>query len=338
MQKLVILALIVLAALLVSCGEPAAEPTVNETVDETPEEEPEIVQNDTVAEPEEEPEVESTPKFGRAIFVVTDAPLASSEIDSFEVELGNLEVHSPDTGWQILSSARKSFNLTQLEDDLEYWLDVALEPGKYTQIRFTLTDADVVIDGVEYDLDVPSGLIKIVGVLEIEEGETATATLDFELDKTVHIAGGQGYFRPVIRLITTKNSEIELEDGLVTITGGESVTDKLHGPLDIFTQEQLNKSDDDCNEECEDFCEGGSSNACETECETATEWGCETEDEEECRKKCEPFMHPVFCRDACQLSSITECQVDLAAQCELGCSSTEDTCLSDCSNDCEVTI
>lgn len=337
--------LIVLAVLLVSCGKgestlpapPPGEDVAEDTVEDTEEsaDDTEDTSEDEVAEEETVEEVDE--ELGRIVVAVTDDALEKKDITSYIVELADLEIIAEDGNTITLSSAKKEFNLSQLEEDSALWLDVPVDPGIYEKIGFRFNDVDIITDDVEYDLETIGNVITVDAMIDIEAGSVSTVTLDFDIKDSVFIAGNTGYFKPIITITTTKDSEVEIDNTTVEISGGTIIETVKYTSYDIYTDQQLNNTQEDCEEECGDFCEGGSDNECTTECKDETGYGCSSEDEEFCRKTCEPFMHPVFCRDGCQLDSVAECQSDFALQCDTGCNATESVCLSDCTKDCEVT-
>ena len=68
--------------------------------------------------------------------------------------------------------------------------------------RDTLEKALVTIDGVQYDLEIPSKNVKIIKPWQINDGETLTLTLDFDVHESIHKTGNDKYImKPVIKLI-----------------------------------------------------------------------------------------------------------------------------------------
>lgn len=112
----------------------------------------------------------------------------------------------PSEAWQVVSRECQTIDLLTLRDGVTEAVGVAtLPPGRYGQIRLMLVDASIVVDGVEHDLAVPSGMesgLKINGGFELLDGGATTVTLDFDAGSSVRYAEGSGYMlSPVIHVI-----------------------------------------------------------------------------------------------------------------------------------------
>jgi hypothetical protein len=60
----------------------------------------------------------------------------------------------------------------------------------------------VTIDGIEYDLHIPSKKVKLISPFEIVENETTTLTLDFDVYESIHQTGNDKYImNPTIKVI-----------------------------------------------------------------------------------------------------------------------------------------
>ena len=60
----------------------------------------------------------------------------------------------------------------------------------------------VTIDGIEYDLDIPSKKVKLISPFEIVANETTTLTLDFDVYESIHQTVSDKYImNPVIKVI-----------------------------------------------------------------------------------------------------------------------------------------
>jgi hypothetical protein len=113
---------------------------------------------------------------------------------------------APREAWQPLNEECQTLDLLTLRDGVTEAVGLATLPaGRYGQIRLMLVDASIVVDGVEHELEVPSGLesgLKIPGGFELRDGSATTVTLDFDAGASVHYIEGSGYLlRPVINVI-----------------------------------------------------------------------------------------------------------------------------------------
>lgn len=146
---------------------------------------------------------------------LTDAP---GVVDALHLQIVGVSAHrsggtveSGDTtevllgeGWENLSSDTTSVDLMTLRNGVTSTLAVALVPsGRYTQIRLLLAPgSDVVVDGVTYPLQTPSGLqsgIKLIHGFDVPAGGEIELTLDFDAQKSVIETGaGAWMLKPTI--------------------------------------------------------------------------------------------------------------------------------------------
>ena len=125
------------------------------------------------------------------------------------------------------------FNLIELkyEDIVKLLSKTVLEPGKYTQIRLFITEANVRVEIVneeseekivsdsdvekdiivessdsykEYNLEIPSNLqtgLKLIHPFEINGGQTTELTIDFDAEKSIIKTGNGSYkLNPTIKV------------------------------------------------------------------------------------------------------------------------------------------
>ena len=156
--------------------------------------------------------------IGTLIIQITDAPpelnieKALVTISSVEVHLAeageegniteNATTETEETGWFTIVDEPKTFDLIAIKDLKEFLGSAELDAGKYTQIRLTIDNALVTINGTEYNLTIPSKTVKLVKAFSIEENEITTLTLDFDAHESIHSSGKDKYMmRPTIKVI-----------------------------------------------------------------------------------------------------------------------------------------
>ncbi len=134
---------------------------------------------------------------GRITFLLTDAPV--DNVDNVFVTISEVSVHyvgtsststaTPKSEWIRIVNQEQTFDLLQLRNNVTALLGTStLAVGKYTQVRLLVKEASVVVDGVEEDLEIPSGDksgIKLVHGFEIAPCGTTTITLDFDAEKSL---------------------------------------------------------------------------------------------------------------------------------------------------------
>ncbi|UCC91902.1 MAG: DUF4382 domain-containing protein [Candidatus Aenigmatarchaeota archaeon] len=145
---------------------------------------------------------------GYLILQITDKP--SLGIEKVEVTISRIQVHkvpegneSGETGWITVANGPHTLDLVAIKDIKEILGKDALAAGIYTQIRLDIESAKVTIDGTEHDLSIPHKTVMLVRSFEIVEMETTILTLDFDAERSVHLAGASGEYimKPTIRII-----------------------------------------------------------------------------------------------------------------------------------------
>lgn len=147
-----------------------------------------------------------TTEKGTLMLKITDAP-GELNISKALVTISYVEVHIAAGGnnstayWVTVVNETKQFDLIQLENVTDILGNTSLDIGIYTQIRLHIAEALVTIDGVEYDLEIPSKTIKLVHQFNIEPQEITTLILDFDIKESVHKTGNDKYIlQPTIRV------------------------------------------------------------------------------------------------------------------------------------------
>ncbi len=147
-------------------------------------------------------------KEGTGILVmkITDDP-PELNITEALVNISQVSVHYAGTNdtngtWITVVNESQTFDLIPLQDATEFIGGVNLIAGWYTQIRLSVDSALVTIDGVQYDLEIPSKNIKLNTPFLVQENVTLTLTLDFDVQKSVHKTGNDKYkMNPTIKVI-----------------------------------------------------------------------------------------------------------------------------------------
>ena len=103
--------------------------------------------------------------------------------------------------WETFVGTPQSYDLIQIKGIKELLGSKDLEPGKYTQIRLVVEGSSIFIDGVQKKLIIPSKEVKLVKSFDLNEGESTTLTLDFDVDKSIVSTGTSFIMRPVIKVI-----------------------------------------------------------------------------------------------------------------------------------------
>jgi hypothetical protein len=207
---------------------------------------------------------------------ITDAmsmlPDGTTEVN---VTIEAVFVHKKGGGWVECDLIEQPFTVNLLDwqsgNTTVLVPDCQLEPGDYTQVRFFISDANIVIDqnaATVHCVKVPSDSLKTDKNFnfEVENGGFVALTADFDPGQSIVDAGKPGgcsyLIKPVIHLLLThKTATIcgsiaedtfvgdSPQKGVVTVTWDE----KSDGTIDvdeIYTQVKV----ENINEPTTDFC------------------------------------------------------------------------------------
>jgi len=144
---------------------------------------------------------------GTLTLKITDAP-GDLNISEALVTISYVEVHIAAGGnnssaeWVTVINESQQFDLIQLVNVTDILGSTILDVGIYTQIRLHIAEALVTIDDVQYDLEIPSGTVKLVHQFIIKSENTTTLILDFDIQESVHKTGSDKYIlQPTIKII-----------------------------------------------------------------------------------------------------------------------------------------
>jgi len=144
---------------------------------------------------------------GKLVMQLTDAPglnITEALVNISLVRVHYAGTHQNDTNgtWVNISNETQTFDLIQLQNVTDVLGEVNLSAGWYTQIRLYVEKALVTIDGIQYDLKIPSKNVKLISPFLVQDNETLTLTLDFDVQKSVHKTGNNKYImKPTIKVI-----------------------------------------------------------------------------------------------------------------------------------------
>jgi hypothetical protein len=124
---------------------------------------------------------------GNFILLMTDAP---GEFDEVNIVIERVDVHMAEGTWMTINNTPATYDLLKLTNGVMATLGEAkLEEGKYTMIRLMIGEgSNVVVDSVEYDLFIPSGLqtgIQLVQSFDIAADYTYELLIDFDAHRSV---------------------------------------------------------------------------------------------------------------------------------------------------------
>lgn len=138
---------------------------------------------------------------------LTDQPVDLKEV---WVTITDIEVHKTGGAWIQFAGSNDSIDLLTLEGKQTLLEAAALEEGKYTGIRFFVSEGHIIdTDAERCELKVPSGKIHIPVNFDIEQGGETSILLDFDAEKSVHVVrtgkNERCNLRPVIHPVSVNN-------------------------------------------------------------------------------------------------------------------------------------
>jgi len=175
------------------------------------------------------------PTIGQMKVMMTDAP---APYDAVNLVVSEVSANSG-SGWQVLSTGATAVDLLSLSNGVFATLaDGAVPAGGYNQVRLLLAPgSNVVVGGVTYPLNVPSGLqsgLKLNGAFEVPAGGVLSLQMDFDAAKSIHQNGAGDYILdPVIRMIPA--SEAGAIAGLVAPASLGATVQVFQGDVELTT-------------------------------------------------------------------------------------------------------
>lgn len=152
----------------------------------------------------------TSPETGQGQLKITmvDSP---AEYDEVNIVVTRVEVHRANNdstnGWFVINNNTATYDLLRLRNGASVILgNNYLDAGSYSQIRLIIgTGSNIVVDGVTYPLEIPSGEqtgVKLNHAFEIQSGVIYELILDFDAEHSIMLTGnGQYKLKPVIRLV-----------------------------------------------------------------------------------------------------------------------------------------
>ncbi len=164
----------------------------------------------------------SSPTTGQVQVMMTDAPGAFDAVNLVVTEVAAYDGVS----WQVIQTQTSNVNLLSLQNGVFATVAASAVPaGHYTQLRLKLGQgSNVVVDGVTYPLNVPSGMasgFKVMGSFDVIPGGVVSMQMDFDAAKSVsQLGNGSWMLSPVIRMLPA--SESGAVSGQITLDGADA--------------------------------------------------------------------------------------------------------------------
>ena len=162
------------------------------------------------AAPVPTPTTASAPQPASLEVRVTDAP--PDGVTAIVLTVENIQVNVAEnvvgSGWETVVEGPISFDLVAVTGIEEILGSAELPPGRYNQIRLRVTEAMVTVDGEDKPATLPSGVLRIVGGFDVNDGETTVLTLDFDAARSLVLRGRQDpILKPVVKLLVRRSDQ-----------------------------------------------------------------------------------------------------------------------------------
>jgi hypothetical protein len=96
----------------------------------------------------------------------------------------------------------ETFDLLKIAEVQRFLGEQQVESGTYTKIRFHITKATVVVEGVEHEADFPRDRLDLTRPIRVQEGETTSVFIDFDGLRSLVVTDGDKFaLKPVIRVL-----------------------------------------------------------------------------------------------------------------------------------------
>ncbi len=167
---------------------------------------------------------------GKLIIRLTDAPAA---YDAVNITFSKISVHL-DNEWVNIDTGSQTIDLLQWNNGKSIIIGEAeVHAGHYSQIRLIISDADIVVDGITYPINVPSGAqtgLKFGPGFDILPGYSYELVVDFDAKRSIVTTGPppnpNGYkLKPRIRVVPKA-----ITGAITGIVATNQTDGKLHLP------------------------------------------------------------------------------------------------------------
>src|SRR5262245_9981170 len=189
------------------------------------------------------------PSKGHLRLLLTDKP-PDLQITSVKVSIDSIKIHGDASGWQVVSTTPRTFDLVTLKNVTAELALASLPPDHYTQIRLRVVSGEVVVNGAMQPLTVPSGAqsgLKLISGFDVKAGQVTVLTLDFDADKSVHCNKGNGcMLRPTIKVVGAQELDFD----------GDGVSDSADNCPGVANPDQADSDGDGLGDAC-DACPSG---------------------------------------------------------------------------------
>lgn len=172
---------------------------------------------------------------------VTDPP--APNVANVWVEISKIEVHraaGPDSEWITIVDQPVVFDLLKITEVQKFLGSQEVPEGTYTQVRFMVTQATVIVDGEEHTASIPSGKLKLIRPFQVAQGETTLVLLDFDGSRSLYITGGGDFkLEPTVKLLVLSTGAAEEDEEEEEESEAEETKVEIEGIIVRFSDTEL---------------------------------------------------------------------------------------------------
>ncbi|MBI4287940.1 MAG: DUF4382 domain-containing protein [Chloroflexi bacterium] len=159
--------------------------------------------------------------------MATDPP--PPDVEKVLVTVRQIEVFlsaGENSRWITIAQEPQTFDLLRIAEVQKFLGQQQVDPGTYTKVRFLISEATVVVKGVERPAQVPADSFSLVRPFIVEEGKTTSVLLDFDGARSLNVTGqDQFVMTPVVNVMVRWSGEREGRG-----EKGRSERDRERGP------------------------------------------------------------------------------------------------------------
>jgi len=173
---------------------------------------------------------------GKVIFSITDAAADMKAVTAVRMTVSKIEMESATEGWVTVSNQTQTHDLLDLKarNDWALLAETNVPADTYNQVRLMVQKVEVVMSTTTKTAKLPSGELKLVGKVVVEEDTTSSVNIDVFADKSLHTTGkGEFIFAPVVKMESRSDAEVSVANNdTVTVSGGK-VDAAVNAGMDI---------------------------------------------------------------------------------------------------------
>lgn len=174
---------------------------------------------------------------GTLYVTLTDATADMTGITAVNMTVDKVEVFSGSAqAWTTLSQSTQTFNLLDLKARGQAALlaQVNVPADTYSQVRLHVAKILVTEYGKVKEAKMPSGELKIMTNVKVNDSSSSVAKFDVMADKSMHKTGsGEFIFAPVVKFDSSSNASVNVDSNNMVTASGGNVDSSVNAGMDV---------------------------------------------------------------------------------------------------------